>query len=108
VTATAIGCAGRGAPPKQPSLADVRAAGASTSDGEAAGQWLLRELISPGGDAARAKQARAKLESIGRWGMVASLARAFDDSVHGRIATAAEHYLETVRAARDSQDERAP
>src|SRR5205085_2119042 len=50
-----------------------------------------------------------KLDSLGRGGgMIASLARAFDDAVHGRIATAAEHYLETVRAARDSQDERAP
>ena len=40
--------------------------------------------------------------------MVASLARGFDDAMHGHIAAAAGHYLETVRAARDSQDERAP
>lgn len=107
IASLVAGCATHGAPPKQPSLADVRTAGASTSDGEAAGQWLLREMISPGGDPARAKQARAKLDAIGSKGMIASLARAFDDSVHGRIAAAADHYLETVRAARDSQDERA-
>ncbi|HVW25185.1 MAG TPA: hypothetical protein VHC69_07415 [Polyangiaceae bacterium] len=101
-------CAARGAPPKQPSMEDVRRSGEATGDAETAGAWLLRELISPGGDAKRALRARAKLDALRGGGMIASLARAFDDAVHGRIAAAAEHYMETVRAARDSQDERAP
>ncbi|HEX4339400.1 MAG TPA: hypothetical protein VH062_26015 [Polyangiaceae bacterium] len=102
------GCAARGARPKQPSLDDARKQGSSATNADIAGAWLLREMVSPGGDAARAKQARSRLDSLGQGGMMASLARGFDDAMHGRVAVAAEHYLEAVRAARDSQDERAP
>jgi hypothetical protein len=101
-------CGSRLAEPKQPSLADAREAGSGATDADVAGTWLLRELVSPGGERARAKQARAKLDTLGQGGMMAALARGFDDAMHGRIAAAAEHYMETVKAARDSQDPEAP
>jgi tetratricopeptide (TPR) repeat protein len=110
-TMCVVGCAARGATPKQPSLEDARSDGEGTADAEVAATWLVRELVSPGGDTARAKRARAKLTDLvksGKHGMVASLALGMDDAMHGRLAEAAEHYLETVRAARDSQDARAP
>ena len=40
--------------------------------------------------------------------MLAALARGMDDAFHGHLAAAGDHYLEAVRSARDSRDERAP
>lgn len=89
-------------------LAEIRKAATESSDPELTGLLLLRELISPGGQAAKAKEARARLDRLGPGGMLAAFARGLDDWLHGRLATAAEHYLLAVNAARDSQDERAP
>src|SRR5262249_46851957 len=101
-------CTPRAKPAKQPTLADVRAEGAAATDADVAATWLLRELVSPGGDAGRAKQARAKRDTLGQGGLVAGLARGLDDALHGRMDGAAEHYLEAARAARVSRDPRAP
>lgn len=71
---------------------------------EQAGQWLLSELLAPGGDPKHAATARKALEGASSKGMLESLARALDDTVHGRLATAPDHFLEVAKAARTSDD----
>jgi len=105
---TASACAPRGPEARQPALADVRSRALESNDPELVGTWLVHELVSPGGDAARAVRARARLDVVGKGGMIAELARGMDDGLHGRLGGASEHYLEAVRAARDSSDPRAP
>src|SRR5260221_7361411 len=83
-TTLIVGCAARGATPKQPSLDDARSSGESSSDAEVTGTWLVRELVSPGGDATRAKRARGRLDQLvkgGKGGMVAALAQGMDDAM---------------------------
>lgn len=101
-------CARHAAPPQAPPITELRRDAASTKDAEVAGSWLLGELFSPGGEAARAAEARKRLDALGKGGMLAALARGLDDAFHGQLAEAGEHYLEAVRAARDSGDPRAP
>jgi tetratricopeptide (TPR) repeat protein len=91
-----------------PPLTELRKDAPKTDDPEEAGIWLLEEMIGAGGDAARAKVARARLDALGGHGMFASLGRGVDDALHGRLAQASDHYLEAVSAARDSLDPRAP
>ncbi|HKQ69164.1 MAG TPA: hypothetical protein VJT73_07490, partial [Polyangiaceae bacterium] len=70
---------------------------------------LLYELVGKGGDVAKAKEARVKLDKVApQGGMYASLARAIDDGEHGKVEPAVASYLATVRAARSSPDPRAP
>jgi tetratricopeptide (TPR) repeat protein len=90
------------------SIDAARRAGRSSNDGEVVGQWLLGELISKDGDAAKAKEARIRLEKVAHDGMYASLARAIDDSGHGKLESAAGAYLDAVHAARSSRDPHAP
>ena len=93
------------APPDPVTMARDRAA--SSKDAEVVGKWLLAEMISQGGDAARAKQARARLDEERlreQRGLYASLAKAIYDDAHGRPAVAAEGYLDALRAARASED----
>jgi tetratricopeptide (TPR) repeat protein len=104
----ALGCAAHAPAPRQPDLVGLRREALATKDAELVGTWLLRELLSPGGDPTEATRARARLDVLGPGGMLAALARGLDDALHGRLAEAADHYLEAARAARDSGDLRAP
>ncbi|MEZ4307329.1 MAG: hypothetical protein R3F14_04700 [Polyangiaceae bacterium] len=94
--------------PPRVSLDSLREQGAASADGEVIGQWLLGELLLPGGDPARAKKAREKLESLGGTsgpapkGLHASLSRLIDDEAHGRFKAAAKAALDVVAAARTS------
>ena len=99
---------GRGAKSAQPALSSLRQQGQSTRDPEVAARWLLGELISPEGDAKTALEARKRLDQLGGQGMLAELARGIDDSTHGRLHSAPDHYLRAAQAARVSQDPRAP
>jgi thioredoxin-like negative regulator of GroEL len=94
---------------KAPSAAELRRQALSTQDPGIAAHWLLAELILPGGDAARARRARAKLDSLGKGGgMLAELVRGLDDSLHGRLEAAPDEFLAAAREARVSRDPRAP
>lgn len=105
----AVACAGgRGAEHAPTPLAELRRVGPTTTSAELAGEWLLHELISPGGDARTAEKARARLDELGGGGMQAHLGRGLDDAIHGRMKSAPDHYLAAVRAARTSTDPRAP
>lgn len=101
------------APPRV-SLDGLRSEGATSSDGEVVGRWLLGELILPGGDPARAKKARERLDQLGKTsgppakGMYASFGRLVDDEAHGRFRLAAQAALDSLSAARVSDDPSAP
>ncbi|HVU02064.1 MAG TPA: DUF3857 domain-containing protein [Polyangiaceae bacterium] len=102
------GCVASPAAPRAPTLGELRKDAPAGTDPETAGNWLLAEMLSPGGDAARAVKARARLDALGGKGPRASLARGLDDALHGRLSDAAEHYFEATSAARDSGDPLAP
>ena len=108
--AAALVVAGLGAcaatPPPVDPLEALRGAAAEKTDGEAVGRWLLGELFVPGGDPARAVQARKQLDGLrdeAKKGLFASLARATDDEGHGRFRSAALAYLDAVAASRGSE-----
>lgn len=83
---------------------------ATSKDAEVVGKWLLAEMLSQGGDAQRAHEARARLDGDGlreERGLYASIARAIYDNGHGKLTGAVDAYLDTLRAARASEDENA-
>ncbi|MDC0748778.1 hypothetical protein [Polyangium mundeleinium] len=86
----------------------MRADASASQDGEVLGRWLLGELLVPGGDAARAREARGKLDKASNKGLYASLARAVDDETHGRFRAAALAHLDAVSAARTTDHPDAP
>jgi tetratricopeptide (TPR) repeat protein len=91
----------------QAPVAELRKAGSDSDDGEVVARWLLGELVSPGGGAAHALKARKRLDEVRGAGLLPSLARALDDSMHGRLRGVSERYLEVLTYARDSADPRA-
>lgn len=106
--ALALGaCAGEGRV-AQPKVADLRRSAAASRDPEQVGRWLLGELVSPGGDAKQAEQARKRLDQLGGHGLYASLARGLDDGQHGKLSQVSTALLSVVEAARSSADPRAP
>lgn len=96
------------AEPHNATLSEIRKSAETSSDASVVEAWLLEELLAPGGDAQRAKKARTRLDEVGARGMWAQLARGLDDSAHGRLKSAPDHFLEAVKAARESSDPFAP
>lgn len=95
--------------PETGSIDSLRRKATATTSERVAAQWLLAELIAPGGDAARAREARRKLDSLRTEDdMLAHLARGLDDSVHGRLDSAPDAFLRAAEAARQSDDPNAP
>lgn len=78
----------------------------NSRDPDAVATWLISELVSQGGSAEQARKARERLDSIEARGMLASMARGLDDSLHGRLKTVSEHYFQALEFARSSQDPR--
>jgi len=104
-----IACSsGKGAEHASTALDELRRVGPASENAELVGEWLLSELVSPGGDARTATRARARLDELGGGNMLAHLARGLDDAIHGRMQRAPDHYLEAVKHARASSDPRAP
>ncbi|HVJ14111.1 MAG TPA: DUF3857 domain-containing protein [Polyangiaceae bacterium] len=97
-----------GKPAEFPSVEERRQDGRSSRDGEVVAEWLLGELIAPGGKPKEALAARKRLDELGAKGLLAHLARGLDDSQHGRLKHVSDHYLRAVEAARSSNDPRAP
>jgi tetratricopeptide (TPR) repeat protein len=101
--AALLGCA-----PKQPAssearLDNLRKEAKNSKNPAVLSRWLLSELVSPGGDAAEAKKARAALGEAGG-GMYAELGRGLDDALHGHLKTVADRYMRAVREARVAND----
>jgi cellulose synthase operon protein C len=103
-----VGCSGATAQPARVPIAEIRDDARESSDGEVVANWLLAELVQPGGTSKGSVAARARLDKLRARGLLPSLARAIDDSSHGRLKSVSDEYLEVVRAARDSSDPRAP
>lgn len=82
------------------SLDELRRAGPVTTDPEIAERWFSAELVSLGGDAKRAEQARGVLDGLKVKSARAHLLRGLDDTHHGRLGSAAEHYLASLSAAK--------
>ena len=93
-------CGPRGAAAGDTSVAALRASGAAGGDSETLARWLLAELISPGGTADGAAEARRKLDEGRSSHYLAELARGLDDRVHGRLAAAPAHFLAALMGAR--------
>jgi tetratricopeptide (TPR) repeat protein len=90
----------------EPALSELRERAPARP--ELAADWLAAELLAPGGDAKQAERARKALDDSKSTGLISHLVRGVDDSLHGRLATAPEHYLRAAEAARTSTDPRAP
>ncbi len=106
----ALSCGGAGPQVRDP-LDEARRAAEGSTDGEVVGRLLLAELFAPGGEAARAKAARTKLDGLGeaaQKGLFAALGRGVDDEGHGRFRSAARAYLDVLTAARTSDHPDAP
>lgn len=100
--------AGRDTHAEGPSAPEVRAELADSNDPNELARWLLAELLSEGGDPKQAERARKRLDAVGGGGMMAALARGLDDTFHGRLDRAPDHFLEAVAAARRSERPEAP
>lgn len=107
VLVSLLGCGAGTGEPVSPLEARRRDAKNSEKE-DALAHWLLAELYEPEGEAKAAIEARKQLDAAKATGMYAHLARATDDSLHGRLTTAPEHYLRAVQAARTSTDPLAP
>lgn len=89
-------------------LTELRAQGRTSSDGETVGRWLLDEMLAPGGTAAGAEQARARLDKTEKKGLYAALGAGMHDETHGQPGRAAQAYVAALLAARASEDPAAP
>lgn len=101
---------GASAPPASSpaSLAAIRDDAKGSSNGELVGRWLLEEMLSPGGTAKGASDARARLDKAKSHGLWASLASGMYDEAHGAPKKAAAAYLAALRFAADSEEPAAP
>jgi hypothetical protein len=79
---------------------ELRESGSDSTDDETLARWLLGELLSPGGTAVRAREARARLDAHASRHYLAHLARGLDDAWHGRLAQAPWHFLAALEGAR--------
>ena len=100
--------------PAHVSLDGLRNEAETSSNGETVGRWVLGEMLLPGGDPARARKARERLDTLAKTaptagkGLFASLARLLDDEAHGRFKAAAQAALDTLTAAHSSDRPEAP
>lgn len=106
VLASGQGCQGQPKSPADP-MGEQRKQASSSKDPDVLSEWLISELLSPGGDAAQAKRARARLDELQIKGAHAAFARGLDDMFHGRPRRAAESFLEVLaaEAERDPNEE---
>ena len=107
-TAGLSGCASAPSRSASVSTSDLRVAATASTDGELVGRWALSELVAPGGDAAQAAKAIARLDGMPQPGMWASLARALFDDEHGNPRSAAGAYVLAMTAAAASPEPVAP
>lgn len=103
VASLASACGGPVVPKAPSDIGTLRSEGAA-GDREAAGRWLLGEMFEPGGEAARATEARAKLAKMPRGGFHASLGRAIYDETHGEPGLAADAFVAVLEEASASSD----
>jgi len=101
-------CAPHAQTNRSESVESLRKSAEASPDSALVGRWLLAELIAPGGSTARAARAKARLEQLGKKDMVGEFALGLEASSHGQFSVVSDHYLQALKAARESNDERAP
>jgi tetratricopeptide (TPR) repeat protein len=101
-------CAPHSQTTKTESVEALRKNGDDSDDPALVGRWLFAELTAPGGNTERVARAKAQLEQLSAKDMVGQLALGLEASSHGQFSVVAEHYLQALKAARESNDERAP
>lgn len=94
--------------PEAPSLQTERKHALTSTQPDEVARWMFDELLMPLGDRAHARKARARLDELDAKTMLSHFARGLDDSVHGRLRTAPDHFLRAAQAARESTDPSAP
>ncbi len=102
------GCAAHTGTTKSEGVESLRKGGEASADSAYVGRWLLAELIAPGGSTERAARAKSRLEKLGAKDMVGHFALGLEASSHGQFSVVSEHFLEALKAARESDDVRAP
>lgn len=111
VAGVAVSCAACSASttqaPRTP-LKEMRKDLGKAGDANDVARWLMLELYETGGDAQQATRARKRLDELQGTSMLAHLARGIDDSIHGRLTTAPDHFLAATQAARASDSTLAP
>jgi len=90
------------------SMDEVRRSAAASKDPATSADWLLAELLRPGGSPEQAKRARSHLDELDARTMTSELARGMDDFMHGRIRAASEEFFSALVLAARSDDRRAP
>lgn len=103
-----LSCGKQDAKAPEGTPAALRSSAKESTDPDVVGRWLLAELVAPEGNAKQARTARARLDELGAHGMYADFARGLDDSAHGQLEEAAQHFLDAVVAAGDSGEPAAP
>jgi len=86
---------------------EIRKAAAVSSDPGLLEHWYVFEMLLPGGTPKGARQARARLEGAHASSVRSLLALGLDESLHGRLRTAPEYFLQAAKAARTSNDPQA-
>jgi tetratricopeptide (TPR) repeat protein len=104
-----VACGSPTYPATQPmSLSALRAAAASSSDGELVGRWALAELLAPGGSGDRAAAALKKLSTTKRVGIWAEFAQGIAEEAHGDPRSASKGYVGALTGAATSSEPLAP
>ena len=95
--------------PKGPTagLDELRKSAATSHRDERVAEWLLAELLRPGGMPVQARKARVQLDAIEATGLPSSMARGLQDSGRGRSKQALEHFFDALRQAAEWDDQRA-
>ena len=107
--ALGVACSASVNEPASTPLSEIREQAKETTDPNVAAEWLIAELLRPGGDASRAVEARAAVTKLDHdQSMMAQMALGLDDSLHGKHDDSSEHYLNAVKNARSSKSPRAP
>ncbi len=99
---------GKSAESAEASWDDLRKHGAKSDKEDLVANWLVAELLRPGGSPSQAKKARAHLDEIEAEGVVAALGRGLDSLAHGKSKRAGEEFFSALMAARTWDDQRAP
>jgi tetratricopeptide (TPR) repeat protein len=109
-TIAVAACGGAPSAGSQVPLSKLRADGKSSNNGEVVGRWLLDEMLAPGGTAAGADEARARLlkKTTSDDGLYAAVGGAIYDETHGEPKRAATGYVAALGQAKKSNDPAAP
>lgn len=98
----------QGAKSPQEGFSELRTSARTSQDPELVTDWLVAEMLRPGGKHDMAKAARSRLDAVQAKGAAAEVARGVYDLHHGHVDDAEEHFFRVLLDARTSADPRAP